>query len=142
MHAIEADAHLVQQLDKAGTAVDAILPRVEKLGKLTMDAAHIAMPQHLEGKTLAPPKVPAFLALLEDALGSLLSSAAAIVKAREPPRPETEEEQKALLNAPSEEVSPALATLRAATSQRTLASGKDAAKMLHNDSSERLVQMG
>ena len=141
---IEASAsgeHLIHQLEKASAAVDTILPLVEKLGISCMDAAHITLPQHMEGKAIAPPTVPAFLALLEDALHHVLSSASAIVQARAPVKPVSDDDSKRAPTPPPEEVTPTLATLRSATQQRTLASGKDAAKMLHNDSSERLLQM-
>ena len=86
--------------------------------------------------------MPAFLALLEDALHTVLNSASAIVEKRRPPSAETEEEQKALELLPPEEPSPALVVLRGVAQARTLASVKDASKLIHTDSSDRLMQMG
>lgn len=141
--AVEAEEHLVEQLEKAGKAVDEVLPKVEKLGYTVMAASEVSVPQHMEGTALQGATVPAFLALLEDGLHRLLSRSSAIVAARAPPEPADEEEAKAMALLPPEVVSDTLATCRALSAQRTLASGKDAARMLHNDSSERLLtQMG
>ena len=138
---VDAGAHLVTQLAKASESVDAVLPLVERLGLLCMEASKISLPQHMQGQAVAPPAVPAFLAFMEDALHAVMNRAKAVVQARAPRKPETEEEAKAFALQPPEEVSPTLAILRGAAGQRVLASGKDAAKMLHNDSSERLLQM-
>ena len=137
----EGSALLVQQLETASAAVDKILPLVEKFGLFCMDAQAASLPQHMAGKSLDPPTVPAFLALLEDALHGVLGRANVIVAAKALPVPQTEEEKEAFERAPPEVVTPSLATLRTACAARTLPMGKDAAKLLHNDSSERLLNM-
>ena len=137
----EAEAHLVHQLERASAGVEAILPLVEKLGLSCMDATSTLLPQHMAGQSLAPPTVPAFLALLEDALHKVLGRATTVVSARAPPVPQTEEEQKAFDLLPPEVVSDTLAILRGAVKARTLAKGKDDGKMMQNESSERLLSM-
>jgi len=136
--------HLDERLQVAGKAVEGILPLVEKLGLGMMSAANVTMPQHLEGKSLGAPSVPEFLALIEDAFGTLLSTASLIVRARAPPVPDPEEEEKNSYKEPEPEpeVSPTLSVLRSVSAQRDLPQGKNASKMLHNDSSERLLPIG
>ena len=142
IEASETQMHLASQLERACSHVENVLPLVEKLGIEAMHAANQAMPQHLDGKALAPPTVPAFLELLEDALDAVMNRALHVVSERKPPEPVTEEEVRAAEEAPPEVVTPTLALLRAATAQRTLPAGAAATKLLHNDSSERLLQMG
>ena len=72
----------------------------------------------------------------------MCSLSSQLVQARAPPVPQTEEEEKEFAKAPPEVMSDSLAILRSATQSRTLAVAKDASKMLQNDSSERLLQMG
>ena len=79
----------------------------------------------------------------ETAPHTIMNQADQIVRARAPPPPANEEEAKERALQPPEVVSHTLGLLRAATAQRVLASAKDASKLLHNDSSERLLtQMG
>ena len=142
----EMEEHLSSRLEVADKAVSAILPLVEKLGLYTMDATSVTLPQHLQGKTISSPEVPEFLALLEDSLGALISRASSIVRARAPPPPDPEEEEERIkrgqLPEPEPEVSATLAVLRSCVAQRDLPQGKNASKLLHDDSSERLLPTG
>ena len=142
----EAEQHLDERLIVASKAVEGVLPLVEKLGLGMMSAAEIKMPQHMEGKDLGAPNVLEFLALIEDSFGSLFTTASLIVAARAPPAPTEEEEEERKKSykepEPEPEVTPTLAVLRAVAAQRDLPQGKGASKMLHNDSSERLLPIG
>jgi len=143
LEASEAQHRLDANLEKATKAVDEILPLVDKLGLQVMDKVGVKLPQHMEGVPVAPPTVEPFLNLLEEATHTIMNQADQIVRARAPPPPANEEEAKERALQPPEVVSHTLGLLRAATAQRVLASAKDASKLLHNDSSERLLtQMG
>jgi len=138
LEAAEHEAQLAAQLEHASSAVDALLPLVEKLGA----AIDIRLPQHLEGVPLGGPAVAEFLALVEDRLHETLNAATSIVAARAPPVLEEDDEDKGRVREPVAEDPPpsaALLRLRALTKPRTLPSGKNATKILHNDSSERLL---
>ena len=143
IEASEAQQALDTKLDAAERAVESIMPVVEKFGLFAMDAASVELPQHLQGKSLSPPEVTEFLALLEDSLGALLSRASHVVRARAPPPPDfDEEEDKFKEPEPEPEVSATLQVLRDVSAQRDLPQGKNASKLLHNDSSERLLPIG
>ena len=137
----DLEEHLEHQLAAANKQVDAILPKVEVIGTTLMEMAGVNLPQHMEGKPLDGMTVPPFLALLEDALGEVQGRMKAIVVARAPPVPRDEEEAEAMAKLPPEVVSPTLAVLREAAAKKQLASGKNAEKMLHHDSSELLHEL-
>lgn len=146
----EAGEHLEWQLGQASKGVDAILPILNKLGLATFDSAGLSMPQHMKDKELGPQAVPAFLALLEDALHAVLNSAAIVVHARAPPAPEESDEvvetkgtSKSLLPLAKgfdEGVTANLALLRRLSSPKHLMTARGAESVLHNDSSEPLLQ--
>ena len=94
----------------------------------------------MEGQPLGAPSVPEFLALLEDKFHKTLSSATSLVRARTVDAPEEDEDGRAP-EAPAPYATSSIETLHSVTKQRALASGKPASKLMHKDSSERLLDM-
>jgi len=101
----------------------------------------------MDGVALMPPMVPDYLSLIEDRLTETLNAASSIVAARAPPQPEDGDEHEAegrgrSAPPPPEDPPPsdALLQLRALTKPKALPSAKGS-KILHNDSSERLLPM-